>query len=337
MERILVVNVNWIGDVIFSSPIFKAIKEAHPKAHISCLAVPRVKEVLESIPYIDEIIVYDEKGKHYNPLAKLKLIFQLRKKRFDVAFLLHRSLTRALMVYLAGIPQRVGYDEKKRGKYLTHKVEYLDGIVHRSDHYLNIIESFGIAVKDRQCSLSVSPRAKKDVEEMLRSKNINENDFLMVINPGGNWALKQWPPENFSRLVCGFVGLPNTKIVISGARKDSALVKVMKGLTLNEAIDLTGQTDLKQLMALMSRANVVVSADSGPLHMANGVGSHVIGIYGPTRPEITGPRGSGKAIVLQHNVGCNQEPCYYLKCPDNICMKSITVDDVKEIIKQIRN
>ena len=337
MERILVVNVNWIGDVIFSSPIFKALKEAHPKAHICCLAVPRVKEILEGIPFIDEIIIYDEKGKHYSPLAKLKLIFQLRQKRFDVAFLLHRSLTRALIVYLAGIPQRVGYDEKKRGKFLTHKVEYLDGVVHRSDYYLNIIESFGVPVHDRKCQLSVSQKAKRDVEEILKSHNINENDFLMVINPGGNWSLKQWPMENFSTLVCGFIGVPNSKIAISGTLKDSSLVKEMKGLALHEAIDLTGQTDLKQLMALMSRADVVVSADSGPLHIANSVGSDVIGIFGPTRPEITGPRGSGKAIVIQHDVGCNQEPCYYLQCPDNICMKSVTVEDVTEIIKQIRN
>ena len=89
MERILVVNVNWVGDVIFSSPIFKALKEAHPKSHISCLAVPRVREVIECIPFVDEIIVYDEQGKHRNPLAKLKLIFQLRRKHFNVAFLLH--------------------------------------------------------------------------------------------------------------------------------------------------------------------------------------------------------------------------------------------------------
>jgi len=135
MDRILVVNVNWLGDVIFSSPVFRALKDAYPNARISCLAVPRVREVLESIPFVDEIIVYDEEGWHWNPLAKLKLIFELRQKRFDAAFLLHRSLTRALLVYLAGIPRRVGYDAKNRGRFLTHVVEPLDGTVHRSDHY----------------------------------------------------------------------------------------------------------------------------------------------------------------------------------------------------------
>jgi len=159
----------------------------------------------------------------------------------------------------------------------------------------------------------------------------------VVVNPGGNWNLKRWSAENFLRLIRSFLKMPNTKIVISGTRKDTSLIKEMNILILQNAIDLTGQTDLKQLMALMSRANVVVSADSGPLHLASSVGSDVIGIFGPTRPEITGPRGSGRAFVLQHNVGCNQDPCYYLQCPDNICMKSVTVNDVSEIIKQIRN
>ena len=161
MDRILVVNVNWLGDVIFSAPVFKALKEVYPQARISCLAVPRVKEVLESIPFIDEIIVYDEKGRHWNPLAKLKFILELRRKHFDVAFLLHRSLTRAFLVYLAGIPRRVGYDAKNLGRLLTHVVDPLDGQAHRSDHYLNIIESYGVPVKDRRCQLDVSLEAER--------------------------------------------------------------------------------------------------------------------------------------------------------------------------------
>ena len=95
MNRILVVNVNWLGDVIFSSPVFKALKTAFPKATVSCLAVPRVKEILEHIPYIDRIILYDEKGKHWGLIGKFQLIQELRAQRFDVAFLLHRSMTRA--------------------------------------------------------------------------------------------------------------------------------------------------------------------------------------------------------------------------------------------------
>lgn len=337
MDRILVVNVNWLGDVIFSSPIFKALKEAHPKARISCLAPPRVKEVLESIPFIDEIIVYDEKGQHWNPLAKVKLILELRRKHFDVAFLLHRSLTRALLVYLAGIPGRVGYDAKNLGRLLTHVVEPLDGQVHRSDHYLRVIESYGVPVKDRRCQLDVSPDAERETEEILESKGIQKNDFVVVVNPGGNWDLKRWPKKSFSVLIERLLNDFNVRVVLPGAAKDEALAESISSSLKQKPVILAGKTNLKQLVALMKRANCVVSADSGPLHLANGVGTDVIGMFGPTRPEITGPRGSGQAFVIQYNVGCNKEACYFLQCPDNICMQSVTVEDVLDRVRQIQN
>ena len=135
MKRILVVNVNWMGDVIFSSPIFKAIKEAYPQAQISCLAPSRVREIVESIPGVDEMIDFEEKGKHWSPWGKWQLIQELRRRKFDAAFLLHCSLTRALLVFLAGIPLRVGYDTKGRGIFLTQKVSALnDEKIHRQDH-----------------------------------------------------------------------------------------------------------------------------------------------------------------------------------------------------------
>ena len=338
MNRILVVNVNWLGDVIFSSPIFKALKASYPQAKISCLAVPRVKEILESIPEIDEIIIYDEKGKHWNPLAKFFLIAQLRRQKFDVAFLLHGSWTRALLVFLAGIPQRVGYDRKGRGIFLTHHVNPLKGPIHRRDFYLNVIESFGIKVTDRRTALAVDPEAQEGIQITLQRKGIKPEDFCVVIHPGANWNLKRWPLENFALFAQQLLE-SGCKVVMAGSSQDEPLVRdmihhpSMKGL---RPVVLTGQTDLKQLIALMKRADVVVSSDSGPLHIANNVGSKVVGIFGPTRPEVTGPCGSGRVTVLQKAVGCNREPCYYLSCPDNICMQTVTVHEVMNEIAKIR-
>ena len=328
MNNILVVNVNWLGDVIFSSPVFRALKEAYPQARIICLAVPRVKEILESIPFIDEIIIYDEKGKHASLTAKLGLIYYLRKKSFDIAFLLHRSLTRALFVFLAGIPRRVGYDTKGRGFFLTHKVKPLAGEAHRSDHYLHVIESYGISVRDRRTQLNVTSQSKEEVSGMLTAENVRPEDEIVVINPGGNWDLKRWPVENFAKLVDHLMNEGRWKVVIAGAPQDVPLFETIISHSKDKPINLTGKTTLKQLMALMQRARLVISADSGPLHLASSVGTDVIGIFGPTRPEITGPRGSGRGAILQHDVGCNRKACYHLKCPDNICMKSISVEDV---------
>ncbi len=339
MNRILIVNVNWLGDVVFSLPVFKALKEAYPASKISCLAPLRVKEILESSSCIDQVIIYDEQGRHRNLFGKLKLICQLRREKFEIAFLLHRSLTRALLVFLAGIPQRVGYDSKKRGFLLTHKVGagLEPAPTHRSDFYLKVIESFGIKVHDRSCELQVNDQSRKNVDDLLKNSGVGLNDFLVVVNAGGNWNLKRWPKENFVVLINRLTKELNAKVVLPGAKDDEELTRWIFFKTELKPLVLTGQLTIKDLLALMKRATLVISADSGPLHLAAGVGTAVIGLFGPTRGEVTGPRGRGRSSVIQKDVGCNREPCYYLDCPDNVCMKEITVDDVIKEIRQIRN
>lgn len=336
MKRILVVNANWLGDAVFSACLFRSLKEAYSQAHVSCLAVPRVKEVLESIPDLDKIIIYDERGRHRSLFAKIKLILGLRQKKFDIAFLLHRSWTRALLVFLAGIPQRVGYDTKGRGRLLTHKVKPLEGTVHRCDDYLNVIESYGVSVKNRSYALKVNAKAQEDLQKILMVHHIAEEDFLVVIHPGGNWDLKRWPLKDFALLIDRLSQQDRVKVVVSGSSEDRRLAQGIYALTASKPVILAGQTTLGELMALMKRANLVISADSGPLHLAAAVGTSVIGLFGPTQPQITGPRGMGPCVILQHDVGCNRGPCYHLDCTDNICMQSITVEDVLEAVEQFR-
>ncbi len=337
-QNILVVNVNWLGDVIFSLPIFKALKTAYPNARIACLAPPRVKNILENVPEINEVIVYDERGRHSGFLAKLRLIDDIRRRRFDIAFLLHRSLTRALFVFLAAIPERVGYDTKGRGFLLTHKVKPKADVnrIHRSDYYLQVIESYGIKVVERSYRLGVDANSLIRVNQILNINHVGPDDFLIVVNAGGNWDLKRWPPENFAKLIDGIYGQQLGKVVIPGASQDKMLAEQISNMTKHKPVVLAGQTTLNELAALFKRANLMVAADTGPLHLANAVGAKVIGLFGPTRPEVTGPRVGANAVVLQRDVVCNRAPCYYLDCPANVCMRAITVEDVLDEIKRLR-
>lgn len=343
MKEILVVNVNWLGDVIFSSGVFKALKTAYPDARLSCLAVPRVKDILECTPFIDEVIVYDDDGRHKGLLGKAGLILQLRRRRFDVAFLLHKSLTRAFFVYLAGIPQRIGYNTKNRGMFLTQAIPHPDETtMHRMDYYLKVIESFGVSVPNRKSGLTIDHAAQDTVNRIWSEYALQEEDFVIILNPGGNWDLKRWPKENFARLItrlCAESGF-DVKVVLTGAVGDAGLVREIIGNIEDEkrrVIDLSGGLSLKQLIALMARADLVVSADSGPLHIANSVGTDTIGLFGPTRPEVTGPRGEGRSFILQRDIGCNRRACYYVECPDNSCMQAVHVEDVVDAIRQVKD
>ena len=324
MNNILVVNVNWLGDAVFSIPVFKALKKTYPQARITCLCVPRVKEVLQFCPYVDKIIIYDEKGKHRFPWRKWKLIRYLKKERFDAAFLLHRSMTRALMVYLAGIPLRISY-----GKFKNEDI-------HRCDYYLKVLEGYGIKVQDRLCELRLKLTDMQSVDAQLSKAGIGPAENFAVLNTGGNWDLKRWGTDSFVALAQRLDKEFGLRIVFPGARKDREYCQRIAKAADIGAVVLAGETSLGESLALYKRAEVVISADSGPLHLAHSVGADVIGIYGPTRPEITGPRGSGRCQILFKDVGCNKAPCYHLACSNNVCMQSVTVDDVCQAFKKIR-
>lgn len=333
MNNILVVNVNWLGDAVFSIPVFKALKKTYPQARLSCLCVPRVKEVLEYCPYVDKIIVYDERAKHRFPWAKWQLIRYLRKEKFDAAFLLHRSITRSLMVYLAGIPLRIGYSKSKG--LLTHPVPMKADDVHRSDYYLKVLEGYGIQVQDRLCDLRLKPEDMRSLGAKLSKAGVSPAESYVVLNTGGNWDLKRWSAEAFALLAKRLDQEFGFKIVFPGSPKDREHCQRIAQAAGIRAVVLAGETSLGEALALYKKAVAVVSSDSGPLHLAHSVGADVIGIFGPTRPEITDPRGDGRVQILFKEVGCNKAPCYHLSCTNNVCMQSVTVDDVCQAFKKI--
>jgi lipopolysaccharide heptosyltransferase II len=328
-KRILIFNVNWLGDVLFSTAAIRNIRYNFPRAFLSCIIPIRCYEVLEKNPYLDEIIFFDEKNKHGSLVSKLKFISYLKSRRFDIVYLLHRSFTRALITYLAGIPQRVGYDTLKRGWLLTNRIipPPRDSL-HRIDYYLNIIEQAGLIIKYKCPEFFTDIEAEKYVDGFLSRQGLSKEDFLIAINPGGNWLLKRWKPEYIAQLADRLIREFKAKVIITGSVKDRGLVEEIIKAMENRPIETAGKFGLKQLGALLKRVKVFISADSGPLHIANSLGAgQVIALYGPTSACVTGPRPRDKVIILQKDVGC-KIPCYKLDCPDNRCMKAITVEDV---------
>ncbi len=332
MNNILVVNINWLGDAVFSTPVFKALKENYPLAKVTCLCVPRVKNVIELCPFIDEIIVLDEKKLHFWPWQKLALVNDLRRRSFDVVFLLHRSLTRGLLVFLAGIPLRIGYCKTKL--LLTHPVDFQDEGIHRVDVYLKVLESYGLKIKDRTYQLNLKTDDSRNLNKLLETKGVREDHRIVVLHTAGNWELKRWPSAHFVHLIESISKNPQVRIILSGSQGDFEYCQGINMQAQNKAILIAGETTLGQSLALYYRASVVISSDSGPLHLAHSVGANVLGIFGPTRPEITGIRGIGKGRMLFKDVSCNKAPCYHLACTNNICMQTITVNDVLEAVQK---
>ncbi len=318
-----------MGDVLFSSPAIRAIGEKYSGSHIAVLVVPGCRQMLEHNPFINEIIIYEEDGKHRSLPGKLRLIAQLRQRRFDKVFIFHRSFTRALLVYLAGIPQRIGYNTKKRGFLLTEKIAVPGQELHKVKYLLNMVRSAGIDIEPGFCEFYISDQDRTWVFRFLDEQQIGKNDFIVVLNPGGNWGPKRWPPERFAEVGDRLAERYKARIIITGAREDEQRAKQITALMNNRPISLCGKTDLNKLGALLDRANLVISGDSGPMHIAVARKTRVIALFGPTSPRTTGPYGAGNYTVLWKDVGC-PVPCYDASCTDNRCMKAITVEDVMQ-------
>lgn len=318
---------------MFSTPFIRAIREKHPQSYIATLLLPRCVPILKDSPHLNEIIVFDEEGKHKGLLGKLRLISLLRAKHFDAAFLLHRSLTRTLICWLAGIPERIGYYTKKRAILLTKSIAPCLDQLHKVQYFLNIARACGIETGNNDYEFFTSPADKDYIKKLLQENGLNDDSFLVVVNPGGNWNLKRWPKENFAKVCDSLIRKYQARIIITGAKGDIGLAQDIAALMQNRPTILCGRTTLGQLAALMARVDLVISNDSGPMHIAVSQKTKAICLFGPTSPKITGPYGNADFTVIHKDVGC-EVPCYQLNCNDNRCMKAITVEDVLQAVKR---
>ncbi len=334
-KRILIFNVNWLGDVLFSTAVIRNIRRNYPSGFIACIIPSRCYPVLKDNPHLDEVIIFDEKDRHKGIFQQLDFVRRLKEKRFDTVFLLHRSFSRALICRLAGIPERIGHYTKKRGFLLTKKImpPKRDSL-HRIDYYLDVIEKAGLRVEDRYTEFFVNEQDLQSVRDFLKEQAVKENDFVVVINPGGNWMPKRWPKEYWAPLADALVEDHGAKVIITGSRYDLSLACAISEKMLHKPVVACGIFNIKQLGALAKKADLFITADTGPLHIANSVGAKkIIALFGPTSPAITGPYPSKNVVILQKDVGC-AIPCYQVHCKDNRCMKAIEPADVLKAIEK---
>ena len=333
-KRILIFNVNWLGDVLFSTAAIRNIRRNFPESFIACAIPSRCYQVLKGNPHLDEIIIFDEKDRHRGLMAKLDFVRFLKGKDFDTAILLHRSFSRALICRLADIPERIGHHTKKRGFLLTKKIKPPKrDSVHRIDYYLHILEKAGLKIEDRYLEFFYSEEDLKFVDDFLHKNGIRKHYFVVALNPGGNWLPKRWPKEFWSELADKLIHDFQAKVIITGSVSDIPLAGEIKNLMKEAPVLACGILNIKQLGALCRRLDVFVTADTGPLHIANAVGTkQIIALFGPTSAAITGPFPTKGVVILQKDVGC-KIPCYQVHCADNRCMKAITPEEVLRHIK----
>jgi lipopolysaccharide heptosyltransferase II len=333
-ERILIVEVNWIGDVLFSTTAIRAARKKYPGAYIAALVVPRCKAVLLGNNYLDEVMSLDEGGLHKGWRGKLRLIHELRERHFDSAYFFKTSLTRVFWAWAAGIRERIGFAVKGKGPLLTEKVVFPKEKFHRADIYHYLVTRARVPENERYYDFFVGAEDRFFIEELLKKHALPGDKKTVVVHVGGNWALKRWPQGHFVSLIDALGERYGAQVIMTGSYTDYALAEGIAAKTRHKPFIACGLTTLKQLGALFARCDLVVSADSGPLHVALSVQARTIALFGPTAPDVTGPWGRGEfAILRKKDLDC-VIPCYNLVCKDNVCMSSLTHEDVLDEIER---
>jgi heptosyltransferase-2 len=289
----------------------------------------------KTFPFVDEIISFNKKGGLRSVWEDLKIARSLKERRFDLAVILPRSFRSAFQMFLAGIPVRIGYQDEGRSFFLTRGVRRTDKVLHghRVYYYQKILEPLGKAGGYPSPRIFLREEDRKWADQTLKELGIPDGRLLIGMNPGATYGLaKCWHPARFGQLGKKLSWEHKATFLLFGTKAEAPIVKEILDHMGPAGIDLTGKTQLLQLAALLERCGLLVTNDTGTMHVATAVGTPVVAVFGSTDPVTTGPWGEGHTVV-RREVPCS--PCLKRVCPtDHQCMELITVEEVAEAVSR---
>ncbi|MBZ9578194.1 glycosyltransferase family 9 protein [Patescibacteria group bacterium] len=328
-----------LGEALLNIPAIRALKRSF-NSSIVVLVNPVVKELLAGSPEIDQILTFDEDKWNKSIFTRLRLLRQIRKGKYDLAVVFNPTKRFHILTYLAGIPQRLGYD-RKWSFLLTHKMEDKKslGQKHEVEYNLDLVRSIGADTNEKNTSIAVEKEDTRFVEDLLLKYAIRDKDLVIAIHPHSSNPAKSWPKENFASVADELHSRFAAKVAIIGGTQERDSVIELISLTKYPPINLSGKLTLKQLAAFFQRCALVISNDSGPVHIAAACRTPTVVVFGRNIPGVSperwGPWGEGH-IVLHKDPGCS--PCLDRECPYNFrCLTSISPEEVLKAVERQLN
>jgi len=359
-EKILVRGVNWLGDAVMTTPALQRLREARPEAHIALLTPAKLRDLWLHHPAVDSVLTF-ETGETVFGIAR-----RLRAGQFTTALVLPNSPRSALEVFLARIPSRIGLDRPWRSFFLTRRVRPRAGTMemhkrslaeiqelnragsppsrpgipasaHHLHQYLHLAAALGANPEPVPPRLEVTPDEVAAIKQRFGCSTDTRGPMLFGLNPGAEYGpAKRWPRERFVAAAIELQRRTNCHWWIFGGKADEPLASAIaaeifaaKAGPPGSVRNLAGQTSLRELCAALKACALVITNDTGPMHVAAALGTPVVVPYGSTSPELTGPGLSGdpRHQLIKAQVACS--PCFLRECPiDFRCMNGISVVDV---------
>ncbi len=329
IKRILVRAPNWIGDSVMCLPALESLKALFPSSEITVLTKTRSVPVFQNNPFIKDIVEYDDKKRHRGLRGRLRLAGELKERGFDLAVLFQNAFDAAFISFVAGIPERAGYARDLRSGLLTKAVRVTKEIKkrHQVFYYLNIVENLGGRAGSHIPRIYLSDGESAWADEFIRKSGLT-GACLVGAAPGASYGpAKRWGAENFAQALAmlsqSFKCIP----VIFGGTEDMEVCAEVAGKIRGKHLNVAGLTTLRQFMALLARVKVLITNDSGPMHISSALDVPTIAVFGSTDPLLTGPSAE-KARVIIKKTECS--PCFERVCRYGHykCLSAISPDEV---------
>jgi heptosyltransferase-2 len=314
-SRILVVRTDRVGDVVLATPLIRALRNTFPHAHLAALVRPYTREVLLHNPHLDELLVDDPTGAHAGRTGFWAQVAMLRSKKFDTALLLLPTERMAWMLFAAGIRTRVGVGTKlyealtfmrtvSRNKYIPLR--------HEADYCLDLGRAIGVRSTDLTTEVFLTEDERRAAASRLRVAGLQGPMSVLVgIHPGSGASAPNWPIARYVELAGMILERhPSARIVVTGSEAETEFSRAFAGLTSTRVIDLVGALTLRELTAVISHCSLLVSASTGPMHIAAGLGVPTVSLFCPLTacsPRLWGPQGNRSAVLLPSEGYCQQQ------------------------------
>ena len=346
--NILIVKLSAIGDVVHTLPSLAALRKLYPQAHITWVIEGAAANLIEGHPYLDRVLVSRRKcwqqdlrrGILNKNIKEIRsFVNTLRDRPYDLVIDFHGLFKSAVLVWLSGGVRKLGFHSMQEGSGLFYNEKIPEDMgKHAVDRYLDFPAYLGaksVAADGETTPEFLIPSDDRNIQKVSDLMNRSHLDIdkpFVAINPVALWDTKLWREDRFAMLAGRITGELNIPVVITGSIQEKPYVEsIIKEAKKAEVIDLAGETTLKDLACLYRHASIVVTTDSGPMHIAAAVGTPVVALFGPTDPRRTGPYGTGHTVISM-KLPCS--PCFLKQCPTRECMEGITVEEVFEVVKE---
>ena len=340
IRKILVIRLDRIGDMVITTPIFRALKEKWPDAQITVLTNPVNKNIVINNPFIDYILVYDRENKHKSLNSRLIFFRSIRERKFDLVIdpYLDYELKTSFITRFVGNRFRLGFEFA--GREIFYNIRYNPNIFpvstekrHMIDYDLDLLTYIGIKTQKRQPEIFLSTDEKENAYKLLEEAGTNPESKIIGIHPGGHYESQRWPIKRFAAISDYLITNYDVKVILFAGQAEKQLLSEFKGYAVKTPIFLENLS-LREFMSTLSHCSLLLCNNSGPLHIATALNIPTVSTMGPTVPYHWWPYGKDH-IVLRKDVDCS--PCKNGICKTHECMELITTDDfIAAVERQIR-